>query len=254
MIERGILVIARIIFICYFVGFCSTTIKANVLDEPVSKTLAFNEVTAMFSDNLTTTDELLGDLLLAIAFDHTASNAPAEIKHIGIPYILEKGIKYWAIQLQYPEPSLDAIVNNALFLLFSKERTEEAKKAALKLMQIAANHNYWPAKFYVAEHNLRNYLSVDYGVNPSLEIKDVQLADAARITMEYYNDCAKRGFAPCQYRVGTWLVANGESVEDGLSALQQAIKTSTDDPRYRDMFVQRRAHAAQIINGAVSDE
>ncbi len=245
--------IARIIFICYFVGFCSTTIKANVLDEPVSKTLAFNEVTAMFSDNLTITDELLGDLLLAIAFDHTASNAPTEIKHIGIPFILEKGIKYWAIQLQYPEPPLDAIVNNALFLLFSKERNEDSKKAALQLMQMAANINYWPAKFYVAEHNLRSYLSVDYTVNPSLEILDEELADMAGTTMRYYSDCAKRGFAPCQYRVGTWLIANTENVENGRSALQQAIKTSTDDPRYRDMFVQRRAHAAQIINGAVRD-
>lgn len=218
-------------------------------DDLIAQTgsVEFNEVTAMFSDNLVPKETLLRDLLLAIAIDHTASNAPDQVKLIGIPYILDKGIKYWARQLAKTPAPLDAIINNALFLLFSKERNKKSQSAALKLMKMAAHLNYWPAKYYIAEKNLEHHLSADYAGTPEA-ITDRHLKNIARTTMRYYTDCAKRGFAPCQYRIGTWLITNNNQAKDGIKALQSAIQISSDDFRYQDMFDIRRAHAAFIIS------
>jgi hypothetical protein len=141
------------------------------------------------------------------------------------------------------------IVNNALFLLYAKDRTEESKKTALGLMKLAARKNYWPAKFFVAENNLHQYLSASYDVNTtsSMTIEEAKLKTIANTTMQYFNDCAKRGFAPCQYRVGTWLLADEQTVSDSLKALEAAINTSLNDSRYRGIFEDRQSHAALII-------
>ena len=212
------------------------------------QTVMFNEVSALFGDNLEPEPGALQDLLLAVAVDHTSADVPDATKEIGIPYILDKGIRYWASRLTKNAP-LDVIVNNALFLLYAKDRTEASEKAALGLMKLAARKNYWPAKFFVAENNLYQYLSANYDINTtsSLTIDEAKLKTIANTTMEYFNDCAKRGFAPCQYRVGTWLLANEQTVSDSLKALDAAINTSLNDSRYRGVFKDRQSHAALIL-------
>ena len=217
-------------------------------EESPQQTVMFNEVTALFGDNLEPEPGALQDLLLAVAVDHTSMDVPDATREIGIPYILDKGIRYWASRLTKNAP-LDVIVNNALFLLYAKDRTEESKKTALGLMKLAARKNYWPAKFFVAENNLHQYLSASYDVNTtsSMTIEEAKLKTIANTTMQYFNDCAKRGFAPCQYRVGTWLLADEQTVSDSLKALEAAINTSLNDSRYRGIFKDRQSHAALIL-------
>jgi hypothetical protein len=229
--------------------FSFGVVGANKESKPSEPMLQFNEVTAMFGRNLEPEPGLLQDLLLAVAVDHTASNVPDATKEIGIPYILSRGIAHWASRLKKGAP-LDVIVNNALYLLYSKDRSEESDKTALNLMKLAANKNYWPAKYYIAETNLKNYLAADYELNSKVKmlINDKSVQKIADVTMDYFVDCAKRGFAPCQYRVGTWLLTSEMHVAEALKALESTINTSMNDSRYKRIFDQRLGHAALILS------
>lgn len=240
-----LVVVLLVLFASVSFGVIGAAIE-NKSSEPM---LQFNEVTAMFGRNLEPEPGLLQDLLLAVAVDHTASNVPDAAKEIGIPYILGKGIAHWARRLKKGAP-LDVIVNNALYLLYSKDRSEESNKTALNLMKLAASKNYWPAKYYVAETNLKDYLVADYDLNSDAKmlIHDKSIQRVAATTMEYFLDCAKRGFAPCQYRVGTWLLTSEKHAVEALKALESAIHTSMSDSRYKGMFNQRQGHAAIILS------
>ena len=222
--------------------------QSNVKKEEVVETSLLNEVTIMFGENLNEAQGIEKDLLLAIGVDHTASYSPDEIKEIGIPFILKSGPRYWIAALEAGNYDLPVLVNNALILIYAKESNEETKKSALVLFRIAAEMNYWPAKFYIAEFNLENLLSADYGEQiQDMSIEDAELQRIASKTMEYYRDCAQRGFAPCQYRLGTWLATRQETAANGLKLLESAIKTSLNDSRYEQNFEKRRANAALIL-------
>lgn len=209
-----------------------------------------NEVDLLFGNHLNEKEGKLGYLLLAISIDHTALNSPKEIKNIGIPFILAKGVPFYVKQLQKhgKNSKLDIIVNNALYLLYAKNRTDKTAEAGLRLLKIAANRNYWPAKYYIAEHNLEKHLSKEFTDKNELTITDKKQKEIAKLTREYYIDCAKRGFLPCQYRLGTWMLAGNESQEKGVKILKEAAIRSIQDKRYNGYFEVEREHTKLIIS------
>ena len=210
--------------------------------------VTFDKVEAIFGQNLNTDDTTLKTLLLAVAMDQTTPGSPHGQKPIGIPYIIHHGPKYWVSKLKAGEKSLDVLVNNALLLLFTKEKIPKSKIAAFDLMLLAADLGYWPADYYIAESNLSNHLTTDYTSEmPLRRVIDNDSLSVAQDTMARYKRCAELGFAPCQYRIGFWLSNSDKTLKDGLRVLRQAINTTLRDTRNAGTLVNVMLSAAREI-------
>jgi len=220
------------------VAVAKNDVEQNVVDNNVSRKFSpevtLDTIQEIFGHNLDTDDTTLKMLLLAIGMDHTTNESPNFNSFIGIPFIVEKGPGYWVERLNTGDHKTEVLVNNALLLLFTKEEIPKAKETAFQLMGAAANQGYWPASFYVAENNLMKYLAQDLSKSSSLtgEMKTSSTRVIAEDTMSRYSECAKMGFAPCQFRIGFWLANSEKTVKDGLEVLRLAIKTAMSDKRY----------------------
>jgi hypothetical protein len=213
-----------------------------------SPDVSFEKVQEIFGFNLDTNDTLLKTLLLAIAMDHTSSRSPNMGMSIGIPFIVDRGPNYWVDRLEKGESEIEVLVNNAIILLFTKEAIKNSKDAAIQLLRIASDKGHWPADFFTAEVNLEKYLSVDYGMQTPLTGHiNASLSDLAKSTMEKYNRCAEIGFAPCQYRIGFWLLNSPKNSASGIKVLQHAINTTIADTRYQGVMDRTVVLAAKEI-------
>ncbi len=212
--------------------------KQSIIENSVvtkySPEVTLDTVQEIFGHNLETQDTTLKTLLLAVGFDHTTNTSPNAESNIGIPFIVDKGPKYWVARLVKKDYEVEVLVNNALLLLFSKEELPNAQQAADDLMLMASDKGYWPASYYIAERNLNKFLTRDLTKNISSvgAITTERLKAIADDTMKRYNECAELGFAPCQYRIGFWLANSKKSLNEGLNVLRQAIKTTSKDTRY----------------------
>lgn len=202
--------------------------------------VTFDKVEAIFGHNLDTDNTALATLLLAIGMDHTTPSSPYQHLDIGIPFIVNKSPDYWVKRLNNKDNSVDVLVNNALLLLFTKEDIPNKYEMAVRLMEQASEKGYWPARYFIAEHNLERVLSQQ--TNSSGMNKKV-----AEETMSTLNQCADIGFAPCQYRIGFWLSSQDGTLKDGLTILQQAIKTTVADQRYDGVLDAAVVNAAKEI-------
>lgn len=207
------------------------------------------QVQAIFGDRLETSKGELKLLLLAVAMDHTSPNSPHLEEKIGIPYIVSSGPKHWVSRLQKGERSVEVLVNNALLLLYTKETIPGSQTMARDLLRAAASKGYWPADYYVAEIQLQESLVKDeqqFSLRTN-SIVDFQQKEIARDTFTRLSRCAEIGFAPCQYRVGFWLLAEERKRNDGVNALRQAVKTTLQDPRYKGLLESSVTSAAIMI-------
>ena len=232
--------------------FSLSTVSLADTDAPVlvkaSPEVTFDKVQEIFGHNLDTDDTMLKTLLLAIGMDHTSRNSPNANQDIGIPYIVHQGPGYWVARLKSGERKLEVLVNNALLLLFTKENIPNAKETGLALLKSAADMGYWPADYYVAEHNLTTRLTMDYSnVTPKTGAMDSDSKVVAKDTMERYNRCAEMEFAPCQYRIGFWLSGSPQTLNDGLNILRKAIHTTMNDSRYQGVLDGALVMAAREI-------
>lgn len=209
----------------------------------------FKQVQAIFGDRLETSKAELKLLLLAVAMDHTSPNSPTIKQRIGIPYVVSSGPRYWVTRLQDGERSLEVLVNNALLLLYTKESIPGGQKMARDLLRAAAAKGYWPADYYVAEIQLQESLFKDEQQFSLLtdSIVDLQRKKIAQDTFAKLSRCAEIGFAPCQYRVGFWLLAEEDRRSDGVKALRQAVKTTLQDQRYKGVLDSSVSSAASMI-------
>lgn len=209
----------------------------------------FKQVQAIFGDRLETSKAELKLLLLAVAMDHTSPNSPNIKQKIGIPYVVSSGPKYWVNRLQEGERSLEVLVNNALLLLYTKESIPGGQKMARDLLRAAAAKGYWPADYYVAEIQLQERLVKDDQQFSLLtnSIVDAEQKQIAQDTFSRLSRCAEIGFAPCQYRVGFWLLAEEERISDGVKALRQAVRTTLQDQRYKGALDESISAAASMI-------
>ena len=210
-----------------------SSINNSVVLKPAPE-VTLDIVQEIFGHNLDTNDATLRTLLLAVGMDHTTNESPNFKSSIGIPFIVDRGPGYWVERLNSGDHETEVLVNNALLLLFTKEEIPKAKETAFQLMEVAADRGYWPANFYVAENNLTKYLADDLSDEYPLtqEMKSSSIQIIAKDTLSRYNECAKMGFAPCQYRVGFWLVGTKKTLKDGLEVLRLAINTTMKDTRY----------------------
>jgi len=228
-------------------------VDQSVIDNSVSRKFSpevtLDIVQDIFGHNLDTNDTTLRTLLLAIGMDHTTNESPNFKRSIGIPFIVDRGPGYWVKRLNSGDHETEVLVNNALLLLFTKELIPKAKETAFQLMEAAADRGYWPASFYVAENNLVKYLAADSSESSPLtnEMKSSSIHIVAKDTMSRYNECAEMGFAPCQYRVGFWLVGNKKMLKDGLEVLRLAINTTMKDSRYSGVLDDALVLAAREI-------
>lgn len=207
------------------------------------------QVQAIFGSNLETSKEELELLLLAVAMDHTSPNSPNINHNIGIPYIVGNGPKYWVNRLEQGDRSVDVLVNNALLLLYTKEEIPGGNELANDLLRAAASAGYWPADYYVAEIQLKENLVRDekqFSLTAN-SIVDVHQKQIAQDTFSRLSRCAEIGFAPCQYRVGFWLLAEDERISDGVKALRQAVKTTLEDQRYNGVLDSLVSSAATMV-------
>ena len=191
--------------------------------------ITFDQVEPIFGHNLDTNDPTLKKLLLAIGMDHTSKRVPFSKHEIGVPYIVSKGPAYWVSQLKHENNNLDVIVNNALLLLFTKSTIPKGREFGVRLMRQAAQINYWPAEYFIAETDLTN------------------LVAAPDSTFARFQRCAKIGFAPCQFRVGFWLAREPETLKDGVHVLRNAINITLKDKRYSDILNTTVVRAAKEI-------
>jgi len=210
------------------------SIIENSVVTKYSPEVTLDTVQEIFGHNLETQDTTLKTLLLAIGMDHTTNTSPNAESNIGIPFIVDKGPKYWVARLVNKDYEVEVLVNNALLLLFSKEEFPNAQQAADDLMLTASAKGYWPASYYIAERNLNKFLTRDLTkkISSAGAITTEKLKTIADDTMKRYNECAELGFAPCQYRIGFWLANSEKTVKDGLEVLRRAIKTTMSDKRY----------------------
>jgi len=235
------------------ISVAKSDVEQSVIDNSVSRKFSpevtLDIVQEIFGHNLDTNDATLRTLLLAIGMDHTTNESPNFKSSIGIPFIVDRGPGYWVERLNSGDHETEVLVNNALLLLFTKEEIAKAKETAFQLMEAAADRGYWPASFYVAENNLTKYLAVDLSDESPLteEMKSSSIQLIAKDTMSRYNECAKMGFAPCQYRVGFWLVGTKKTLKDGLEVLRLAINTTMKDTRYSDVLDDAIVLAAKEI-------
>jgi len=235
------------------ISVAKSDVEQSVIDNSVSRKFSpevtLDIVQEIFGHNLDTNDATLRTLLLAIGMDHTTNESPNFKSSIGIPFIVDRGPGYWVERLNSGDHETEVLVNNALLLLFTKEEIAKAKETAFQLMEAAADRGYWPASFYVAENNLTKYLAVDLSDESPLteEKKSSSIQLIAKDTMNRYNECAKMGFAPCQYRVGFWLVGTKKTLKDGLEVLRLAINTTMKDTRYSDVLDDAIVLAAKEI-------
>lgn len=210
----------------------------NSVSRKYSPEVTLDRVQEIFGHNLETNDTTLKLLLLAIGMDHTTNESPNFGRPIGIPFIVDKGPSYWVSRLIADDHEIEILVNNALLLLFTKEKIPKAKETSLELMQAAADKGYWPANLYVAENNLNKYLAHDFSKpTPSTgKISSDDMKVIAQDTMDRYSQCAEMAFAPCQYRIGFWLANSPDTLKQGLKGLKQAIKTTMNDTRYQGIL------------------
>lgn len=202
-----------------------------------SPDVSFEKVQEVFGFNLDTEDTLLKTLLLAVAMDHTSSTSPNSDQSIGIPFIVDRGPGYWVKRLKNGDRAIEVLVNNAILLLFTKEEIPNGRDAAINLMRVAADKGYWPADYFVAEVDLEKFLSIDYTKPTPLTGKISGEAEIiAKSTMDKYNRCAEIGFAPCQFRIGFWLLGSSHTTRDGLNVLRHAINTTVNDSRYQGIL------------------
>jgi hypothetical protein len=146
--------------------------------------------------------------------------------------------------------SVDTLFNNALFLLFSKNRASDSDIAALKLLRAAASKGYWPADFFLAEHQLKEHLikqSESFQVISSM-IGNPSTYTIAQDTMTRLNRCAEIGFAPCQFRIGLWMSHSPKTVKEGIEILRNAIQIGLMDKRYNGIIDDSVALASKIIS------
>lgn len=225
------------------VSFASTMeVPIDYGHTKVAPDVTLDVVQDIFGFNLDNAQGIEKVFLLAVGMDHTTPNSPHADQEIGIPYIVDKGPKYWVSRLQEGHYDLEVIVNNALLLMFTKEEIPGGKEAASKLLGKASEMGYWPADYYVADYNIANYLARDVTelATATNGIQDPDLKRLASETMAKFNSCAELGFAPCQYRLGFWLTSAENTMKDGLEILMHAIKTTLADKRYQG-----------ILNGSV---
>lgn len=211
--------------------------------------VTFDRVSKIFGHNLDTDDGRLKTLLLAIGMDHTTPSSPHTEQKVGIPFIVHYGPDYWVERLTGGETSVDVLVNNALLLLFAEAEIPNREQAAFDLMERAADSGYWPAAYFVAETNLLTHLvrEPEISTPTSLQIDHSGQERLAQETMAAYNRCAEIGFAPCQFRIGFWLINSPENLSDGLRVLQVAIDTSLKDTRYDGVLDNVVANAANQV-------
>lgn len=236
----------------FLVGFCwhSFSFADSEVNTTIKETpdVTFDRVQAIFGFNLDSTNTKLRTLLLAIAMDHTSKNSPHIHEHIGIPFIVDKGPNYWVSRLAAGDRSLEVLVNNALLYLFAKEALPNAEETALKLFESAADDGYWPADFYVAETYLENELTRNYSNLPPLRAEmDAMSQQTAKTAMVHLNRCAEVGFAPCQYRIGFWLMQSPKSLNDGIRVLMVAVDSTVKDSRYGTDLKGALSNAARTI-------
>lgn len=224
------------------------SISNSVVLKPAPE-VTLDVVQEIFGHNLDTQDATLKTLLLAIGMDHTTNGSPNAKSNIGIPYIVDAGPKYWVTRLIKKDYEVEVLVNNALLLLFSKEELPNAQQAADDLMLAASDKGYWPASYYIAERNLKQFLSKDLSKEATsfVEVSTEKLYAIGTDTMRRYNECAEIGFAPCQYRIGFWLANSEKSLTDGLNVLREAINTTINDTRYSGMLDGGIIRASEMI-------
>ncbi|UZE97279.1 hypothetical protein [Alkalimarinus alittae] len=243
--------IQNIVFGCILAGISQSLFALPKLQpqEKSAPVVTFDKVEELFGHNLDTSDFTLMGLLLAIGMDHTSKSTPNTDQDVGIPFIVAKGPNYWVSRLSDGERGVDVLVNNALLLLFTKEKIPNAKEGALKLMEAASEKGYWPADYYVADYNLTTHLTRDFSEFsvPPKNINTDQLTLVAKDTMNRFNSCADMGFAPCQFRIGYWLANSPRSLGPGLEVLRQAIKTAQSDTRYEGLLDDATVIAAREI-------
>lgn len=207
---------------------------------------AFKDI---FGEQLAKANGLKQQLLLAVAFDHTTEASPFQDQNIGIPYIVEFTPQYWVKLLALGDRSIDTLVNNALFLMFSKDRAPDADLAAIKLLNAAASQGYWPADFYLAEYQLKKHLvkqSESFQVVSSM-LGNPETYAIAQDTMKKLNSCAEIGFAPCQFRIGLWMSHSPKTLKDGIEILRNAIQIALMDKRYNGIIDDSVALASGVI-------
>lgn len=237
------LVVAALLLVSQL-AVSGTAVNGVANDRKRAPLVTFDRVENLFGNNLTFAKESKKLFLLAVAMDHTSKNSTHRNEQIGVPFIVAGGADYWVGRLGREDYPIDVLVNNAILLLFGKENIEGSEAAGLKLLNAASKKGYWPARYYIAEHNIAELLQEpnDFSVVPSSET-----FEKATETMSILNSCSEMGFAPCQYRIGFWLMSTEETFQDGLKVLRAAINTTVLDRRYIGILDNAVALASQEI-------
>lgn len=191
------------------------------------------EVHSIFGERLSQGSRPENLLLLAIAMDQQSRESPTRDEKIGIPYISSAGPGYWVrlFQQEKGAPSLDTLVNNALILIYAKDQAiadPVREKAALRLLSVAAELNYWPAQVYVSERRLAAWR---HGVTPIPMKREKAEAEKGQV-VEYLESCMRIGFAPCQFQLGFWYLQEPSSQQMGMNLLQAGVEVVRRDKRY----------------------
>lgn len=191
------------------------------------------EVHSIFGERLSQGSRPENLLLLAIAMDQQSRESPTRDEKIGIPYISSAGAGYWVrlFQQEKDAPSLDTLVNNALILIYAKDQAiadPVREKAALRLLSVAAELNYWPAQVYVSERRLAAWRQ---GVTPMPMKREKAEAEKGQV-VEYLESCMRIGFAPCQFQLGFWYIQEPASQKMGMNLLEAGVEVVRRDKRY----------------------
>lgn len=209
--------------------------------------VSIEEVKAIFGDGLDTDNPVLQRLLLAIGMERTRHDMAFQEQKIGIPYIVDATPQYWATKFANGDKSIDTLVNSALLLLFADSPIPNADLVAIQLLNEAASKGYWPASSYMAEFYIARLFDQASDPQGSTPMSADYLANLGKATAEqamgHLNVCASAGFAPCQYRIGFWLSDSAADLNNGLTVLREAIRTTLADARYEG-YVDSSFHQA----------
>ncbi|POP52621.1 hypothetical protein [Zhongshania marina] len=209
--------------------------------------VSIEEVKAIFGDGLNTDNPVLQRLLLAIGMERTRHDMTFQEQKIGVPYIVDATPEYWATKFAEGDKRIDTLVNSALLLLFADSPIPNADLAAVQLLNEAASKGYWPASSYMAEFYVARLIEQAADPQGSIPMSVDYLANLGKATAEqamgHLNVCASAGFAPCQYRIGFWLSDSAADLNNGLTVLREAIRTTLADARYEG-YVDSSFHEA----------
>ena len=214
-------------------GFCLNLSAADSAMDSIPNPTE-QDLQEVFGDRLEHGNRAASLLLLAIAFDQQSKNSPTRQEQIGIPYIATAGPGYWVRLFQQETTrSLDTVVNVALILTYAKDQNftgDERDQAAIKLLSVAAIRDYWPAQVYWAERQLQAWQQ--RAIPTPMKGNEGEISDEALRTFQYLSDCARIGFAPCQFQLGFWYLQDVTTREAGIELLSAGVEVARRDPRY----------------------